>query len=85
MRALVLSLGLGLGLVFAAAGCASGTSCTDRGGTCNPGVVCPNGTEVVSAAQVEASGLGSYSCPAGTALTDAGTDVPTCCLPIPGY
>jgi hypothetical protein len=77
-------LALGLGAFLAAAGCASsGSSCTDKGGTCHPGAVCPNGTELPSAAQLVAAGDGAYGCPAGTDAVDAGTDVSTCCLPIP--
>ena len=76
-------LGLGLGVFLGAAGCASsGSSCTDKGGTCNPGAVCPNGTELPTSAQLAAAGLqsGAYGCPVGE---DAGGDVLACCLPIP--
>ena len=75
-------LGLGLGAFLAAAGCASGISCTDKGGTCNPGTVCPAGTMIPTTAQFEAVGaqLGAYGC---AAVTDAGEDVLVCCLPTP--
>jgi hypothetical protein len=86
VRALARSLlGFSLGLFVAAAGCVSGISCTDKGGTCNPGTVCPSGTELPTAAQLQAAGTesGAYGCPANTTAVDAGTDVATCCLPIP--
>jgi hypothetical protein len=73
-----------LGLALAAAGCASsGVSCTDKGGVCNPGVICPAGKQGLTAAQLEAAGIDSqsYACPV---VPDSGsTDEPVCCLPIP--
>jgi hypothetical protein len=81
VRALALALGL-IGAA-AAAGCASGISCTDKGGVCNAGADCPNGTEVVTAAQLTAAGSGSYTCPASS-VSDAGNlNAPICCVPIP--
>jgi hypothetical protein len=81
VRALV--TGLGLGALLAAAGCSSGVSCTDKGGVCNPGVICPAGKQTPTVAQLEAVGVDSqaYACPI---VADSGsTDEPICCLPIP--
>jgi hypothetical protein len=83
VRTLAKGLGLGLGLFLAAAGCSSGVNCTDKGGICNPGVVCPSGTQEVTAAQLTAAGVDSeaYACPV---VADSGTtDLPICCLPSP--
>jgi hypothetical protein len=82
VRALILALGLlGAG---AAAGCASGVSCTDKGGICNAGTVCPNGTELPTQAEFQAAGSGSYTCPSNQNGNDAGnTNTPICCVPIP--
>ncbi len=77
---------MGAGLLLASSGCASsGTSCTDKGGTCNSGLVCPEGTALPTMAQLDAAGTesGAYSCTANTTAVDAGTDLPYCCLPIP--
>jgi hypothetical protein len=73
-------LGLALGAFLAAAGCASGNSCTDKGGTCNAGAVCPAGTELPTSVQLATAGDGAYGCSAGE---DAGGDVLVCCLPTP--
>jgi hypothetical protein len=81
-----LASGLGLAWCLAVAGCSSsGNSCTDRGGTCNPGAVCPAGKQLVTAAQIAAVGgvdSYAYACPSN-AFDSGNTNIAYCCLPIP--
>ncbi len=86
MRALASGLGLALCLGLAAAGCSSsGVSCTDKGGTCNPGAVCPAGKQLVTEAQIAAAGgVDSYAYACTSNAFDSGnSNAAYCCLPTP--
>jgi len=59
------------------AACNGGQSCTEKGGTC--AVICPNGTEPLTAAEYATQvGTTDYGCPG-----DGGNGGVFCCLPVP--